>query len=155
MRYYHQFIRPLLPSRLVPALDELETTSSKSDSYPSDGEDDDNRSITPQNVHLQPGSLSLNSNSEDDEIGDGLRTYHPQTHAEEATTTDQLHHATKPSSNQTPAQHYSSPVHSKGPTLTTSIVTSPTGNGGGGAVPGERRRRKLPEIPKNKKREKP
>lgn len=127
--------------RLVPELEELDTTSSRSDSSPSDGEDEDNRSITPQNVHLQPvarleGALSLNS-SEDDEIGDGLRTtYH---HHTGTTELDQIYRASECHGHQTPPQ-YDSPVN--GGCKTPTAATGPV----------ERRRRKLPEIPKNKKR---
>lgn len=127
---------PLLDYRLVPGLDELETTSSKSDSSPSDGEDEENRSITPQNAHLtQPvtrfdGTLSLNSNSEDDEIGDGLRTFHQPQLQSKADQLDQT------PGGSTSSQYTSSLLQSKAPT----------------SGPVERRRRKLPEIPKNKKR---
>lgn len=133
--------------RLVPGLVEEEAShlsksdSSSSSSSPSD-EEEDRRSITPQNVtqaaHLSiplvDGALSLASNSEDDEIGDGLRTFHH--HGPQQQTAGVL----KSASNQitTPQQQYS-PSH--GPTLKQQTT-----------VPVERRRRKLPEIPKNKKR---
>lgn len=134
-------------------LDELETVSSKSDSSLSDAEDE-NRSITPQNVYLQPvirleGNLALNSNSEDDEIGDGLRTFHHQVyktqpnsgqdeHVEGALKTESVTSGAHPKGS-APTQPFSSP---------TKVVTA-----GSASVSVERRRRKLPEIPKNKKRE--
>lgn len=157
--------------RLVPGLEELESQSSKSDSSPSDAEDDDNRSITPQNVILQPAHLQATttttttsiprldggtlSNSEDDEIGDGLRTFHHHPHPHQ-------HHHPLPQAILTGDNNGTgkgeivpptpfSPSHSSSTTVTSGQKLT---NGGGG-VPGltvERRRRKLPEIPKNKKR---
>lgn len=152
--------------RLVPGLDEESSShSSKSDSSPSDdGEDDDNRSITPQNLHhaksppphliLQPTTLSsssaatsylplaqhppsLNNSSEDDEIGDGLRTTIGYGHHRGADAS-----ATKTAAGQTTG---TSTEYGGG-----NAVNSPQKHMA--VVPVERRRRKLPEIPKNKKR---
>lgn len=145
----HIFCSVLLSlRRLVPSLEELESShSSKSDSCPSDAEDEDNRSITPQNQSalLQTtnprldGTLSLNSNSEDDEIGDGLRTVHHQS----VVPTDHLLGQTGTLQSTQEANIDEVALHG--------AVKA----GGSVALTGtvERRRRKLPEIPKNKKRE--
>ena len=112
---------------LVPGLDELETTSSKSDSSPSDNEDDENRSITPRNAHLEPLQVTSVVGSEDDEIGDGLRTFHVA-HGESGAES----------------------VRQTGPSVTLPSAGGKETHNVTGT--GERRRRKLPEIPKNKKR---
>lgn len=146
----HIFCSVLLSlRRLVPSLEELESShSSKSDSCPSDAEDEDNRSITPQNQSalLQTtnprldGTLSLHSNSEDDEIGDGLRTFH--------------HQSVVPTDHSLPGQT-GTLQSSQEANIDEAALHGAAKAGGSVALTGtvERRRRKLPEIPKNKKRE--
>lgn len=116
----------------MPGLDEESSHSSKSDDSHSEADDDD--CATPTSQLQQPKSLTLVqtnnillSNSEDDEIGDGLRTHIPAPTANSTTGTVEQPHATFNAPN----------------SLTKTIASQPGG---------ERRRRKLPEIPKNKKR---